>query len=178
MALLEILKDQSAFGFTGKINALLKSNGQFFGVVYQSEGYIVDAKVQNISGKKGLLNLIFIDVEKDDYLKFVVEPEVLNHENFTMKLSFEELKKDAEKKFAHYLSSKKLKPPGNLKLLIDPEIIVNNDQITPEEFDVLALLSEWCLVSDIYKYSKLMDYEVTDALVTLRKKKAIKVFQN
>jgi len=169
MALLEILKDQSAFGFTGKINALLKSNGQFFGVVYQSEGYIVDAKVQNISGKKGLLNLIFIDVEKDDYLKFVVEPEVLNHENFTMKLS---------KKFAHYLSSKKLKPPGNLKLLIDPEIIVNNDQITPEEFDVLALLSEWCLVSDIYKYSKLMDYEVTDALVTLRKKKAIKVFQN
>ena len=76
------------------------------------------------------------------------------------------------------MSAKKLKPAMNLRLVIDPEVIVSHDEITPEEFDILSVLSEWCVVSDVYKYSKLMEFEVTNALVSLRKKRAIKVFQN
>lgn len=178
MSLLEILKDQASFGFTGKINVLVKSTGQFLGVIYQSEGDIVSAQAGNVTGRKALFKMVLLDVDSDDYLKFIVEPEILKDENFQIKISFEELKSESQKKFHSYLEAKKLKPPANLKLVIDPEIVVNNTQVSAEEFDVLALLSEWCLVSDIYKYSKLLEFEVTNALVSLRKKKAIKVFQN
>ena len=110
--------------------------------------------------------------------KFIVEPELLSPENITLKISFEDIRKEAQGHFQEYLSAKKLRPAPNLKLVIDPEIIVSSDEITPQEFDVLSVITEWCKVSDIYKYSKLMDFEVTHALVSLRKKRAIKVFQN
>lgn len=178
MSILEILNDQSAFGFTGKINILVKSNGQLYGTIYQEEGFIIDAATSGMTGVKALLRMIFIDVDQSDFLKYIVEPEVLGDEHRRMKMTYENLKKDAEKHFQSYLAAKKLRPPSHLKLVIDPEIIVDHSQISPEEFDVLTLLSEWCLVSDIYKYSKLLEYEVTNALVTLRRKKAIRVFAN
>ncbi len=176
--LIEILKEQASFGFTGKINLLSKDNGQFLGVIYQQEGILVGAQIKELVGKKALLRMIFDDVESNQNFKFIVEPEVLPPEVLTMKTSFEEIKLLAQKHFQDYVSAKKLRPANHLKLVIDPEVIVSKDDITPAEFDVLAVISEWCNVSDIYKYSKLMDFEVTQALVSLRKKRAIKVFQN
>ena len=176
--LIEVLKEQASFGFTGKINLLSKENGQFLGVVYQQEGMIVGAQVKELKGKKALLKMIFDDVESNENFKFIVEPEVVPDEALTMKVAFEEIKLLAQKHFNEYISAKKLRPAPHLKLVIDPEVIVSKDDITPQEFDVLAVISEWCNVSDIYKYSKLMDFEVTHALVSLRKKRAIKVFQN
>lgn len=176
--LIEVLKDQAAFGFTGKINILSRDNNQFLGVIYQQEGLIVGAHVKDIKGKKALLKMIFDDVESNENFKFIVEPELLSPEVLTMKISFEDIKKEAQTFFQEYVNAKKLKPALHLKLVIDPEIIVSKDDITPEEFDLLMTLSEWCKVSDVYKYSKLMDFEVTRALVSLRKKRAIKVFQN
>jgi hypothetical protein len=178
MSLLEILNEQAAFGFTGKINVLVKSTSQYCGVVFQSEGLIVDAKTENVTGKNAILRLIFLDVESTDYLKFVVEPEIVGAENLNLNLTFEELKKEAGISFQSYIQAKKLKPPPTIKLVINPEIIVNAEEINAEEFSILSLLTEWCLVADIYKYSTLMEYEVTNSLVSLRKKKALKVFQN
>jgi hypothetical protein len=176
--LIEVLKEQASFGFTGKVNVLSKENGQFLGVIYQQEGMIVGAQLKELKGKKALLKMIFDDVELNEFFKFIVEPEVLSPENITMKVSFEEVRKEAQGHFQEYLSAKKLRPAPHLKLVIDPEIIVSVDEITPQEFDVLSIITEYCNVSDIYKYSKLMDFEVTHALVSLRKKRAIKVFQN
>jgi hypothetical protein len=178
MGLLEILNEQSAFGFTGRINVLVKSNGQLFGVVYQNEGTVVDAESQSLNGLRALYKMIFTDVEFQDFLKFVVEPEILKSENFQLSISLDELKADASKKYQEYIAAKKLRPPANVKLVIDPEIIVNTNQVSPEEYDVLALLTEWSKVSDIYKYSNLLEYEITNALVSLRRKKAIRVFQS
>lgn len=176
--LIEILKEQASFGFTGKINLLSKDNGQFLGVIYQQEGILVGAQIKELSGKKALLRMIFDDVESNQDFKFIVEPEVLAAEVMTMKISFEEIKLLAQKHFQEYVAAKKLRPANHLKLVIDPEVIVSKEDITPTEFDVLTVISEWCNVTDIYKYSKLMDFEVTQALVSLRKKRAIKVFQN
>lgn len=176
--LIEVLKEQASFGFTGKVNLLSKENGQFLGVIYQQEGLIVGAQIRDLKGKKALLKMIFDDVESNENFKFIVEPEVLSDEIFSMKISFEEIKLEAQKHFQEYVAAKKLRPAPHLKLVIDPEIIVSKDDLSPQEFDVLAVISEWCKVSDIYKYSKLMDFEVTQALVSLRKKRAIKVFQN
>ena len=176
--LIEVLKEQSSFGFTGKINVLSKETGQFLGVIYQQEGLIVGAHVKELKGKKALLKMIFDDVESNENFKFIVEPELIASELMSLKVTFEEIKTEAQTHFQQYLSAKKLRPAAHLKLVIDPEIIVSKDDITAQEFDVLAVISEWCNVSDIYKYSKLMDFEVTHALVSLRKKRAIKVFQN
>lgn len=175
--LIDVLKEQASFGFTGKINLLSRENGQFLGVIYQQEGLIVGAQIKELKGKKALLKMIFDDVESNENFKFIVEPEVLSPESLTVKISFEEIKEEAQKHFQQYVAAKKLRPAPHLKLVIDPEVIVSQDEITPQEFDVLAVISEWCNVSDIYKYSKLMDFEVTHALVSLRKKRAIKVFQ-
>jgi hypothetical protein len=176
--LIEVLKEQASFGFTGKVNMLSRDTGQFLGVIYQQEGLIVGSQIKDLKGKKALLKMIFDDVESNDDFKFIVEPELLNPEILTMKISFEEIKKEAQSFFQEYIAAKKLRPAAHLKLVIDPEVIVSKEEITPEEFDLLTTLSEWCKVSDIYKYSKLMDFEITRTLVSLRKKRAIKVFQN
>jgi hypothetical protein len=176
--LMDVLKDQAAFGFTGKINLLLASNGQFHGVVYQHEGSIIGASCGNSIGKKALYKMIFEDVDSFIQFKFVVEPEVIAHEHFSMKMSFDEIKIDVQTVYQNSMKSKKLKPNMELRLVIDPEVIVNNEFITSDEFDILSVLAEWCKVSDVYKYSQLMEFEVTNALVSLRKKRAIKVFQN
>ena len=176
--LMEVLKEQSAFGFTGKVNLLLATNGQFQGVVYQHEGIIVDAIYGVQKGQKALFKMIIEDVETAEHFKFIVEPELVSPEHFSMKMSFDEIKHEAQSIYQKYIVSKKLKPSLGLKLIVDPEIIVNTEEITASEFDILAVLAEWCTVADVYKYSKLMEFEVTNALVGLRKKRAIKVFQN
>ena len=176
--LIDVLKEQASFGFTGKVNVLSKENGQFLGVIYQQEGMIVGAHVMELKGKKALLKMIFDDIESNERFKFIVEPELLSPENITLKISFEDIRKEAQGYFQDYLSAKKLRPAPHLKLVIDPEIIVSSFDITPQEFDVLSVITEWCNVNDIYRYCKLMDFEITHALVSLRKKRAIKVFQN
>jgi hypothetical protein len=176
--LMEVLKDQSAFGFTGKVNLLLASNGQFQGVVYQHEGAMIGALYGQLKGKKALYKMIFEDVETSENFKFIVEPELIAPELFTMNMSFDAVKLEAQAIYQKYVQAKKLKPSLSLRLVVDPEIIVNLEEITSDEFDILSVLAEWCTVADIYKYSKLMEFEVTNALVSLRKKRAIKVFQN
>ncbi len=176
--LIEVLKEQTSFGFTGKINILLKENSQFLGVIYQDAGLIVGAEAKELKGKKALLKLIFDDVESHDIYKFIVEPELIDPNHSYMKVTLDEIKKEAQAHFQDYISAKKLRPDPNLKLVINPEIIESEVEITPREFDVLSVITEWCKVSDIYKYSQLMDFEVTNALISLRKKRAIKVFQN
>jgi hypothetical protein len=176
--LIEVLTEQASFGFTGKINVLSRESGQFLGVIYQQEGLIVGAQLKELKGKKALLKMIFDDVESNENFKFIVEPEFLAPEFMTVKITVDEVKKEAQGHFQNYISAKKLRPAPHLKLVIDPEIIISKDDITPQEFDVLSVITEWCNVSDIYKYSKLMDFEITHALVSLRKKRAIKVFQN
>jgi hypothetical protein len=176
--LIDVIKEQAAFGFTGKVNLLLTTNGQFQGAIYLHEGSIVGAAYGQLSGRKALFKMIFEDVENQTQFKFIVEPELIAASYFSMKVTFAELKIEAQKIYQKYLKAKKLKPALDLRLVIDPEIVVNEEKITPEEFDILSVLTEWCTVSDVYKHSRLMEFEVTDALVGLRKKRAIKVFQN
>lgn len=176
--LMEVLKDQAAFGFTGKVNLLLVTNGQFQGVVYQQEGVIVGAHFGVLVGKKALFKMIFEDVESANHFKFIVEPELIALQFHSLKMSYEEVKNEAQGIYQKFMMARKLKPSLSLKLVVDPEIIVSAEEISSDEFDILSVLSEWCTVGDVYKYSRLMEFEVTNALVSLRKKRAIKVFQN
>lgn len=176
--LLEILKEQSSFGFTGRINILSPKNDQFLGVVYQEQGFIVGAHIKGVKAKRALLKMVFDDVEGAQEFKYVIEPEILNDDIATMKLSVEELKQEAQNLIHEFLLAKKLKPGQHLRIVTDPEIIISNTPITAQEFCMLVTLAEWPCVKDIYAHSPLMEFETTHALVSLRKKKALKVFQN
>jgi hypothetical protein len=178
MSLLAILNEQTAFGFTGRINILLKTNDQLYGVIFQYEGKIVGAISGNQKGRKTLFHLVFQEVDSIDKFKLIVEPEVIGPASFMFDLSFGEVRAIAEKQFPEFLNAKKLRPPPHLKLLINPEIICNEAEITPAEFQVLETLTEYSSVNDVYQNSKLLEFEITNALVSLRKKMAIKVLNN
>ena len=90
--LLEVLKEQASFGFTGKVNLLLVSNGQFLGVIYLHEGFLVGANYGQLSGKNALFNMIFEDVESVSHFKFIVEPELVGENLLAMKMSYDEVK--------------------------------------------------------------------------------------
>jgi hypothetical protein len=178
MSLLAIINEQAAFGFSGRINMLQKKNDQLMGVVFQNEGKVVGAIAGAQRGTKALYYLIFQNVDSFDNFKLIIEPEIIDPASFMFELSFRDIKLVAEKQFPEFLHAKKFRPPGHLKLLINPEIIFDNQAITPEEFSVLATLSEYSQVDSVYQKSNLLEFEVTNALVSLRKKKAIKVFNN
>ena len=60
MDLIETLKEQAAFGFTGKINVLLGEKRQYIGAIYQKDGHIVHADYEGHHGKKSLFNAVSI----------------------------------------------------------------------------------------------------------------------
>jgi hypothetical protein len=51
----------------------------------------------------------------------------------------------------------------------------STDAVSPEEFEVLVTLTEWNSPNDIYRHCQLLDHEITLALVSLRKKGALKI---
>jgi hypothetical protein len=178
MSLLSTINEQVAFGFSGRINVLLRNNEQLVGVVFQYEGKVIGSTSGKLKGKKALFNLIFEDVDSIDKFKFVVEPEIIGPTSFMYELNFEEIKSFAEAQYPEFLKAKKLRPPNHLKLLINPEIVVNHEEISADEFSVMEILTEYSSVNDVYHYSTLLEFEITNALVLLRKKKAIKVLIN
>jgi hypothetical protein len=54
---------------------------------------------------------------------------------------------------------------------------VEGADVTSDEFEVLAGLTDYNKVGDIYKNVNLLEYEITNALVSLRMKKALRVFR-
>lgn len=177
MGLLEIVKEQIDFGFTGKVN-ILSSRSQFLGAIFLKEGLIVGAQFHGQTGIKALKKAVFEDVDSKDVYKFVVEPEIVDESHMQFSVEFEILKKDIQKEYESYRESKKLRPPQHLVLVIAPEIVVSKEEVSYSEFKVLEVMTEYNKVSDIYDKCSLEEYEITQALVDLRRKKAIKVFQN
>jgi len=178
LSVIKTIEDQSVFGFTGKVNVLLKSNNQFAAAVYLSDGQIVNASYKQMTGKKALLKLIFDDVDAVSDFKYVVEPELIKDSQVNFNISLKQIKSEAEALYSKYKESLKLKPPGHLKLVIDGDFIIDGSTVNNHEFELMSILTEYSTVNDIYKYSKLYEYEVTEALVSLRKKKALKVFKS
>lgn len=174
--LIEILEEQAVFGFTGRVNIILKKNRQYLGVITQREGLLVDAQFKDLQGKKALFSVLISDLEKDE-LSYVVEPELVEEGEGALSLSIDLLKKEAAQYYEEYRASQKLRPPSELRLLIHPQFIVDGPGVTGDEFSLLATLTEYSRVGDLYEKSSLLEYEVTKCLVSLRKKGALRVFR-
>lgn len=174
--LLSTLEEQAIFGFTGKVNLIKSENRQFLGDVTQKDGLVVDAQYKGLSGKKALYTALIDDVDVGG-MTFVVEPELVEDMQVIFEVSVAQLKQQARERFEHYQRSQKLRPPDDIRLLVDPDFIIEGADVTSDEFEVLAGLSEYNKVGDIYKNVNLLEYEITNALVSLRMKRALKVFR-
>ena len=175
MSLINSLSEQATFSFSGRINVLHAKTKQFLGSVHMVDGIIVDASYKGGDGKNSLFKILIEDMTDELPLKFVVEPELIENGSFSYRV--EEFKKDARVHYEKYLAARKLSPPLNIKLIVDGEFVLHGENIDTIEFRVLKTISDYSRVDEIYKESGLMDYEVTNALVSLRKKGALKVFQ-
>lgn len=175
--LFPILEEQSLLGFTGKINILLRGNKKNIGEIVLSNGEVIHATFQNKNGFKSLVALFLEDlsVASDQKLQYVVEPEIVDGTERTLHFPFAVLRKKIEETISNTKASEALKPPMDIKLLINENFIYTGEEVTVNEFKLLKLLTVYNEVGVLYKNSDLLDYELTEALVSLRKKGALRV---
>jgi hypothetical protein len=174
---LVVLEEQCLIGFTGRINILKDSNKQFLGTVSLYDGYIVRSEYKKLTGKKTLFNVLIENLSQSEIQKFVVEPEIVEIESTDFKIDIHAFKHESRDRYERYLKSVKLTPPMSLRLLINSDFITEGRPLSDAEFDVLKVISDYNKVEDIYDMAPLYKYEVTEALVSLRQKKAIKVLE-
>jgi hypothetical protein len=175
LELIEIIEEQAVFGFSGKINVLQTENSQYLGAIYQENGIIVHAQFRGLIGKHSLFQIILKQMNKNVTFKYVIEPEIITDKTRSFSINVDQLKVEAGRLFEEYLKCAKLRPPDSLQLMVSTDFLESHQDITPVEFDVLAAISDFCSVGEIYNSAKLYDFEITKALVSLRKKGGIKV---
>lgn len=174
-AIFKTLREQSAIGFDGKLIFQDSSTGQQVGIILISNGLIVGANYNKIDGKKSLINLLVNEFSSESNYSHTVEPEVIGLDLFQFELTLDDLEIDFRNLYEKIEKFKKLKPPSNKRIVVDADFICRGSAIDAQEFDILCLISDFGKVEDIYKNSELFEFEVTNALVGLRKKGALKV---
>ena len=142
------------------------------------EGELTSSQYLEYSGLQALLLLGVDDYFERREIKFVLEPELI--ETFPkLDLKLSTFKKKLSVAISEYSLAKEQRPPGFLRLAVAKEAIIDGSMfLTPHEFEVLKSISKSGLVEEVEKDCELLDYQVTTALVSLRKKKAIKVVSN
>ena len=173
-AIIPIIEEQLAVQFTGKVNVLDGKTSQFKGVVTLYEGDLVNVQYHKLEGVKAFYHLVIDDFEhcRNTY---VVEPEIVANTQKKIPFPFSVLKSKLTKIMEQYFESKQNRPPDSIRLKINPSIIEEGDELTGEEYELLRGVLKYKQVKDIYEKHNLLDFEITNALVSLRKKQALKV---
>jgi hypothetical protein len=171
-----IIEEQIAVRFTGKINIQVQPTSQHLGHIFLAEGDIIQVSYKSHEGLKAFYS-IFIDIEDGGHYNLVVEPEVAEGVSRNIHYPYKVLTGKVNKLVENYRVSAKNRPPNAVKLTINSDFIKEGDDVTANEFDVLCTLSDFNRVGDIYQHTNLIEFEVTEALVSLRKKNAIKVLK-
>lgn len=171
---LSIFEEQVAVGFTGKLNVLSTFNHQFLGHVLFQNGQVVQAKLDDYTGMKALYHLLLQEAALQSH-QYVIEPEVVEEREDFFQTPFPILKSQLIEWVKLHHETLKHRPPENVKILIDADFLEDTLPVTPSEFEVLASLTEWNRPYDIYQHCSLLDHEITTALVSLRKKSALRI---
>mgnify|MGYP000660462732 CR=1 FL=1 len=177
MSLVQKIEEQCSFNFTGRINILKRTDRQFLGVIYISDGLVVAAQFAKKTGLKALYSMVIFDMDEIAEFTLVAEPEVVSATDFEFSLKFSEFKSNVEKAYEEHIKAKSLRPPENIHILVNPVFIKNGKKTGANEFLLLKTIAEYSKVEDIYHNCELFDFEVTQALVNLRKICALKVIK-
>lgn len=175
--LIYILDEQVSVGFTGKVNIQDPSSKQHLGTILMVDGDVVDCSYKAAKGLKAFFNLC-VDEFDNIGIGYIVEPELIAITKRTIQYPYSVLKRKIVETVEKYREAKSNKPPEDLKILIQPGFIESGAVVSGNEFDLMGTISDFNKVADIYEKSDLLDYEITNALVSLRKKDALKVIKN
>jgi hypothetical protein len=170
---LGVLEEQIVVGFTGKVNILATYNRQFLGHILFKNGEILQVLFDGQGGLKAFYRLIIQEhlLKSFDY---VVEPEVVEDKERQIHYPYAVIKNKLQDVIQKHQEYSKHRPPDNIKIIIDGAFLKETTPVTPQEFTVLETLTEWSNPYEIYQNCDLMDYEITGALISLRKKGALK----
>lgn len=174
LKIISIMDEQVAVRFNGKINLLSNFNQQFLGHIIFREGEVINASFNGHSGLKAIYH-IFVQEFSLQSFKYIVEPEIVDETFQNISMPYQILKNTLAGVLKEYQQSLKMKPPENVKILIDADFLEDTLAVTGDEFEVLAALTEWSSTYDVYQHCPLLDHEITSALVSLRKKSALKI---
>lgn len=169
-----VIEEQLAVEFTGKVNVLSAQTRQFLGHILFRNGEVIQVKFQGHKGIKAFYQLIIQEYTLQSF-SYVVEPEIVEEKERQIHYPFSVIKNKMSGVLKQYRESIKLKPPGNVKIIVEAEFIRSKLPLTHVEFEVLETLTEWNKADDVYQHCQLMDHEITLALVSLRKKGALKI---
>jgi hypothetical protein len=174
LKIIGVMEEQLSVRFTGRINILSNFNHQYLGHMLLKDGEIFQVLFNNLKGLKAFYELIVQEFSLESF-RYVVEPEVVDESERQIHYPYKILKTKMTDVLKQYREALKYRPPDDVRILIQPEFIIEGAPVTPEEFDVLETLSEWSNPREIYQHCQLLDHEITLALVSLRKKSALKI---
>jgi hypothetical protein len=175
-SLISILDEQVVVEFSGKVNALKADTRQILGSVVLSDGEIIRVDYKGYEGMKALFSLYLDDLEENMVL-LVVEPEIVEGIARNLHYPFKTLMQKLSDFMHEYEKNKALRPPNGIKLLANADFLTTGGGINEKEFQVLVTITDYNKIEDIYKHCSLMEYEITQSLITLRQKGALKVIK-
>lgn len=171
---MDVIEEQIAVQFTGKVNVLATFNRQFLGHIIFKDGEIYQVTFNKLHGLKAFYALITQEYTLKSF-QYVVEPELVDESERQIHYPFAVIRNKLANVIKQFEESAKLRPPENVKIIIDEEFMEDTLPVSPEEFEVLLALTEWNGPYDIYQNCPLLDHEITMSLVSLRKKGALKI---
>ena len=174
MKLIDTVLENMMISFSGRVNILDSESKQFIGSLTQIEGNIINATLGKSSGKKALASLLMQDHCDEDFL-VVTEPELVSASERSFNMDEKAFFKFKNDYLEQYELLNRLKPADNLHFGINSEKIDIYTPLSHEEFNVIKLVLESQLSKDIYNSSNLLEFDVTKALISLRKKGIILV---
>ena len=172
--ILASIEEQIAVQFTGKVNVLSTFNHQYLGHILFKNGEIFQVTFHNLKGLKAFYQLVIQEFSLQSF-SYVVEPEVVEDKERQIHYPYAVIRNKMSDVIKQYRDSLKFRPPDNVKIVIDAEFLEDSLPVTPQEFEVLETLTEWSTTFDVYQHCQLLDHEITWALVSLRKKSALKI---
>lgn len=176
MNLIEILVEQANLNFTGRVNIVDGPTGKYLGVISLLDGSIVSSQYLSETGKASVNYIIAEELESKNII-YIAEPEVIPNEEVKFKIDVVDLELIYKNFNKVYTEALRLRPPGHIRLSIDPDFILQGPNISYHEFETLAVISDYNKVEDIYRESKLLGFQTCISLVSLRKKKILKVLE-
>jgi len=176
MDLLAIITENFSFSFCGRINVLNRKNKQFLGVIFQAEDMIVNAEYGELKGKKALATIL-MEMRSGKQFLCISEPEVISSEEISFRLNERQFEEFNNNYFNQFDRLQKLRPKDELKFILNANKVGITNKISKDEFDVMRCIVEYPFVKDIYKYCNLLDLDITNILISLRKKGMILVYK-
>lgn len=174
LKIMSVIEEQIAVQFTGKVNILSTYNRQYLGHILFKAGEVIQVNFQQCKGLKAFYQLIIQEFSLQSF-NYVVEPEIVEENERQIHYPFAVIKNKMADVLKLYRESLKLRPPDHVKILAEVDFISGTAPVSSQEFEVLEALTEWSSPIDIYQHCGLLDHEITMALVSLRKKGALKI---